>query len=40
MVKQSEGDLLGFPSQHKKRTATQLNPPQSIFLVHFTRHYS
>lgn len=37
MVKQGAGDLLGFPSQHKKPTATQLNPPQSVFLVHFTQ---
>lgn len=35
MVKQGRG--AGFPSQHKKPTVTQLNPSQSIFLVHFTQ---
>lgn len=37
MVKQGGGDLLGFTSQHKKPTVTQLNHPQSTFLVHFTQ---
>lgn len=37
MVKQGGGEFLGFPSQHKKPTVTQLNPPQSIFLVYFTQ---
>lgn len=37
MVKQGGGDLLGFPSQHEKPTVTQLNRPQSTFLVYFTQ---
>lgn len=37
MVKRGRGDLLGFRSQHKKPTVTQLHSPRSIFLLHFTQ---